>query len=241
MNGAARALRTALLTAARGMKDARLNTGSAGNASVRTADGMLITPSGMAPEECTEHDLVALGYDGRYRAPVRDGMLAPSSEWRLHADLYRTHANAGAIIHSHAPFATALACQRLDIPPFHYMIARFGGNDVRCARYATFGTQALSDHVREAMDGRCACLLANHGMVVIGDDPRHALSLAIEFEALCEQYWRTLQLGPPVLLGADEMRAVSERFTTYGRPRKANGTAPDSTPERPGTGPDDPP
>jgi L-fuculose-phosphate aldolase len=199
------------------MGAARLNAGTAGNASARIAGGMLITPSGLAPEACAEADMVTVFADGR-----AEGRLAPSSEWRLHADIYAQRPEAGAIVHAHAPFATALACQRLEIPPFHYMIARFGGSTVRCARYATFGTQALSDHVAAALAGRSACLMANHGMLVFGRDLANALALAIEFETLCEQYWRTRQLGEPVLLSEAEMAEVVERFRWYGRP----GTAP---------------
>lgn len=208
--------RAALLAAARAMGAARLNVGTAGNASLRLAEGFLITPSGMAPEACTPADLVVVHADGSV-----EGRLAPSSEWLLHRDVYTAHAAAGAVLHAHSPFATALACQRRDIPPFHYMIARFGGSTVRCAPYATFGTQALSDAAIAALQGRNACLLANHGMVVFGRDAAHALALAIEFEALCEQYWRSCQLGPPALLSEAEMAEVVERFRWYGRPRGA--------------------
>ena len=209
------ALRTALLAALRGMSTAGLNVGTAGNASARLAGGgMLISPSGMAAEQCDPADLVVVNAEGEFA-----GTHAPSSEWLLHRDLYRAHPAAGAILHAHSPFATALACQRADIPPFHYMIARFGGSTVRCAPYATFGTQALSDAAVAALQDRSACLLANHGMVVLGRDPAHALALAIEFEALCAQYWRTCQLGAPALLSDTEMAEVTERFRWYGKPR----------------------
>ncbi|HHW62685.1 MAG TPA: class II aldolase/adducin family protein [Rhodocyclaceae bacterium] len=229
-------LRTELLKTLRAMSDAGLNVGTAGNASVRLgagpadaaaapprpgpadaascAPGMLITPSGLSAERCQPQDMVEVDANGGYA-----GALAPSSEWKLHHDIYAACPAAGAILHAHSPFATALACQRLEIPPFHYMIARFGGSTVRCARYATFGTQALSDAAVAALDGRSACLLANHGMVVYGRDLAHALALAIEFETLCEQYWRTLQLGAPVLLSNEEMAEVIERFRWYGKPR----------------------
>lgn len=207
-------LRAQLLAASRGMAAAGLNVGTSGNASARLGDGMLISPSGTAADACATEDLVRVAHDGSYR-----GRFTPSSEWAMHAGVYARHPEAGAILHAHPPFATALACQRLTIPPFHYMIARFGGTTIRCARYATFGTQALSDAVDEAMQGRCACLLANHGMLVYGRDAGHALDLAIEFETLCEQYWRTLQLGAPVLLSDDEMADVIERFASYGQPQ----------------------
>ena len=175
---------------------------------------MLISPSGMPAERCRPQDMVEVDTDGRHAGP-----LAPSSEWKLHHDIYAAFPAAGAVLHAHSPFATALACQRIEIPPFHYMIARFGGTTVRCARYATFGTQALSDATVAALQARNACLLANHGMVVYGRDLAHALALAIEFETLCAQYCRTLQLGAPVLLSDAEMAEVIERFRWYGKPR----------------------
>ena len=221
-------LRTTLLDTLRAMGVAGLNVGTAGNASVRlnaaqtrtTIDHahapvpMLITPSGLAAERCGAQDMARVDTDGRAHGP-----FAPSSEWQLHRDIYAAFPAAGAVLHAHSPFATALACQRIDIPPFHYMIARFGGRSIRCARYATFGTQALSDATIAALHERNACLLANHGMVVFGRDLNQALALAIEFETLCAQYWRSLQLGEPVLLSAAEMAEVIERFRWYGKPR----------------------
>jgi L-fuculose-phosphate aldolase len=216
-------LRSALLDTMRAMGDARLNVGTSGNASVRLAADadaahatarMLITPSGVPAERCRPEDMAVAEADGSYHGP-----LAPSSEWQLHRDIYAAFPAAGAVLHAHSPFATALACQRVEIPPFHYMIARFGGSTIRCAAYATFGTQALSDATVAALQDRSACLLANHGMVVYGRDLAHALALAIEFETLCEQYWRTLQLGVPVRLTEAEMAEVIERFRWYGRAR----------------------
>ncbi len=234
-------LRAALLNTLRAMGAAGLNVGTAGNASVRldsaenrTDSGhahdiatpgtnskracspvhMLITPSGLAAERCGAQDMTRVDAEERAHGP-----FAPSSEWQLHRDIYAAFPAAGAVLHAHSPFATALACQRIGIPPFHYMIARFGGHSIRCARYATFGTQALSDATVAALHERNACLLANHGMVVFGRDLGHALALAIEFETLCAQYWRTLQLGDPVLLSDEEMAEVLERFRWYGKPR----------------------
>ena len=144
-------------------------------------------------------------------------MRQPSSEWRFHHDLYLARPEAGAVLHAHSPCATALACLRREIPPFHYMIARFGGDTVRCSDYATFGTQALSDTALAALEERKGCLLANHGMIVCGKDLQQALALAIEFETLCEQYWRVLQLGEPKLLDDAEMARVLEKFAGYGQ------------------------
>ncbi len=205
-----------LVAAARRLEVLGLGRGTAGNVSVRVADGgageFLITPSGMPYDGLIAADVVRVGADGSSQ-----GRRRPSSEWRFHRDLYAARPEVGAILHAHSPFATSLACLRRDLPPFHYMIARFGGDTLRCAAYATFGTQALSDAVMAAIDGRRGCLLANHGMLVVADDLEQALSLAVELEALCEQYWRACQLGEPVLLDAAEMAAVLAKFSSYGQ------------------------
>ena len=213
-------LRQQLIAAARGMEPARLNRGTSGNLSVRTVEngaaGFLITPSGMPYATLNPEDIVFMHHDGR---PA--GLREPSSEWRIHRDIYAARPEAQAILHAHSPFATSLACLRRAIPPFHYMIARFGGDTLRCADYATFGTQALSDAAVAALQERSGCLLANHGMLVFGRDPAHVLALAVELEELCEQYWRSSQLGAPVLLDSAEMARVQEKFASYGvqRPR----------------------
>ncbi|MCB1906988.1 MAG: class II aldolase/adducin family protein [Rhodocyclaceae bacterium] len=192
-----------------------LNRGTAGNASVRLADGaMLITPSGLRFDRCEPGDMVVIDADGH-----AEGARKASSEWRIHFDIYRARPDAGAILHAHPPYATALACHRRPIPPFHYMIARFGGADVRCAAYHTFGTQALSDATLDALRDRSACLLANHGMVVVGRDLDHGLALAIELEALCQHYLLSRQIGRPVLLDGTEMNEVVARFGSYGQAR----------------------
>ena len=145
------------------------------------------------------------------------GTRLPSSEWLFHRDIYRARGEVGAVVHAHPPFATALACLGEDIPAFHYMIARFGGDDVRCAPYALFGSQRLSELALAALCDRRACLLANHGMIVVGTDLQQALSLASEFENLCEHYWRTRTIGDPRILSAPEMAQVLEKFATYGQ------------------------
>ncbi len=198
--------------AARRLELCGLNRGAAGNVSARRGSAFLITPSGLDPARFGPSDIVEMADDGSF-----SGALKPSSEWRIHRDVYRARAEAGAIVHTHAPFATALACIGNPIPSFHYMIARFGGGSIRCARYATFGEQALSDAVLEALDGRCACLMANHGMLVFGRDIDHAVALAIEFEALCEQYVRALQIAQPRLLDEQEMQRVLAKFGSYGQ------------------------
>lgn len=205
-------LREGIVVAVRALTAHNLNRGTAGNVSARWNEGFLVTPTGLAGDEMQPGDIVPMAMDGSWH-----GARKPSSEWRFHRDLYAARAEARAIVHAHSPFATALACIGADIPPFHYMIARFGGNSVRCAAYATFGTQELSDAALAALEDRCACLLANHGLLVFGRDLRHALDLAVEFESLCEQYWRALQIGRPVLLSDAEMEVVLEKFRTYGQ------------------------
>ncbi len=188
-----------------------INRGTSGNLSVRIAGGLLITPSGVPYDSLRPGKIVAMQIDGSHT-----GAWEPSSEWRLHRDIYRARENAGAVVHAHPGFATALACLRRGIPAFHYMIAVAGGSDIRCAPYATFGTQALSDGALQALDGRTACLLANHGMVCLGSDLAAALALAVEVEALAAQYWRACQLGAPKLLSKAQMAEVLDRFATYG-------------------------
>lgn len=207
-------MREALIAAARAMAAAGLNKGTAGNLSVREGDGFWITPTGMAPEAMTADDIPFMHLDGSW-----EGRRAPSSEWRFHRDIYAARPEAGAVLHAHSPYAVSLACLRYDIPPFHYMIARFGGTTVRCSDYATFGTQELSDTALKALEGRNACLLANHGMLLFGRDLEQALALGTELEELCGQYWRACQLGQPVLLSEEEMAVVIEKFATYGQPR----------------------
>ena len=179
---------------------------------MRSGDGFLITPTGMPYDTLTADDIPLMALDGTHAGPRK-----PSSEWRFHRDIYANRPEVGAVLHAHSPFAVSLACLRRDIPPFHYMIARFGGDSVRCADYAIFGSQALSTAAMHAMDGRKGCLLATHGLLVAGRDLDEALMLAIELEELCEQYWRTCQLGDPVLLSAAEMRDVLEKFRGYGQ------------------------
>ena len=207
-------LAVGVLATARAMNASDINRGSAGNVSARCEGGFLITPTGMAYDDCEPADMVKVGADA---TAISASRRKPSSEWRFHRDIYAARPEAGAVVHTHSSFATALACQEQGIPAFHYLVARFGGADVRCAAYATFGSQELSDAIVSALDGRCACLMAHHGMVVFGRDLDHALALAIELETLCEQYWRVLQLGAPKLLPADEMTRVVAKFATYGQ------------------------
>lgn len=207
------ALRKQIIATALEMNARGLNRGKSGNVSARFDTGFLVTPTGMAYESTQPVDIVAMTQDGTARGP-----RLPSSEWRFHRDIYAARREVGAIVHAHSPFATSIACLGRDIPPFHYMIAVAGGKDIRCAAYATFGTQQLSDHALGALAGRKACLLANHGMIAVGASLTAALALAVEVEALAEQYWRALQIGPPNLLSDVEMEIVLEKFCSYGQP-----------------------
>jgi L-fuculose-phosphate aldolase len=210
---AASSLRVRLVDAARAMNRLGLNRGTSGNASVRAGSGFLVTPSALPYDRMTAADIVEMTIDGE----AIDATRAPSSEWRFHRDLYAARPDVGAVIHTHASFATTLACLDRAIPAFHYMVAKAGGNDIRCAGYATFGTQALSDHVVAAMAGRNACLMSHHGMIATGATLDAALGLAVEVEQLAEMYWRALQLGTPTLLDDAEMSRVARQFEGYGR------------------------
>lgn len=207
-----RAARDAVVAGYRAVADAGMMHGSSGNVSVRAGDGMLITPSGIDAARLAADGLVAMALDGTVR-----GAGLPSSEWRMHAAIYLRHPDAQAIVHTHADACVALACLRRDLPAFHYMVAGFGGDDVRCAPYAPFGSARLAQLSADAMDGRSACLLANHGMLARGATVPAAVAATVRLETLCRQYLLALQAGTPVLLDAAEMRAVHERYAHYGR------------------------
>ncbi|MBI3528886.1 MAG: class II aldolase/adducin family protein [Betaproteobacteria bacterium] len=203
-------LRKQIIATALRMNSLGINRGKSGNVSARWKDGFLVTPSELPYEETKPTDIVFI--DGKAKAK---GKRAPSSEWRFHFDIYRHKSDVNAVVHTHSSFATTLACLGMAVPAFHYMVAVAGGNSIRCAPYATFGTQTLSDNALGALGGRKACLLANHGMIATGESLQGALALAVEVEALCEQYWRALQIGKPDLLSDDEMAVVVEKFKTY--------------------------
>jgi len=205
-------LRAALAETARRSARQGLNPGSSGNVSVRLSGGFLVTPSGLPNDTLQAGQMIAVDMEGR-----SSGSLKPSSEWRIHRDIYRARPEVHAVVHAHSPYAVSLACLRRDIPSFHYMVAAAGGTDIRCAGYATFGTQALSDNVLAALQDRRACLMANHGLVAVGASLDAALSLAMEVEELCAQYWRASLMGEPVLLDDAEMDEVLERFRHYGQ------------------------
>ena len=188
--------------------------GKSGNLSCRTPRGCLITPAGLPYAGMTATDLVEVAPDGSVLA----GHRRPSSEWRLHAAIYAARPEAGAVVHTHSPFATALSCARQGLPPFHYMIALGGGGDIRCSGYATFGTEELAVACIAALEGRRAALLANHGAVAFGTTLAGARTLAMEVENLARQYLALRAAGlDPVLLDAAELEAVFAQFGGYGR------------------------
>lgn len=215
MSAAERALRQQVIDTCIKMNALGINQGTSGNASVRVSDdpgdGFFITPSAIPYEEIAPEDVVTMQLDGSHSSNRR-----PSSEWRFHLDIMRERPDCGAIVHTHGMFATTLACLRMEIPAFHYMIAQAGGPTIRCSDYATFGTQELSDTALEALKDRRACLLANHGMIAIGPNLKKALALAVEVETLAAMYWRTLQVGKPVILPDDEIERVGRKFGTMG-------------------------
>lgn len=206
-------LRRSLVSAARRMNALGINRGTSGNLSARVRGGLLITPSAMDYGQMSAGDIVALDGGGRLRGG--DASRQPSSEWRIHRDIYCARPDAGAIVHTHSISATALACLRRGIPAFHYMVAVAGGHDIRCAPYATFGTQKLSDAALRALEGRRACLLANHGVIALGEDVAAALALAVEVEALAAQYLAAAAVEEPKRLSRAAMDKVLRRFDDY--------------------------
>ena len=200
-------LRTQLIETALQMETMGLNHGMSGNLSVRINEGFLITPSALPYNQCMAEDIVLMDLEGHAQ-----GSRKPSSEWRFHRDIYTQRQDAGAVLHAHSPWCTTLACLQTPIPAFHYMVAVAGGLDIRCAPYATYGTQALSDYALEALQNRKACLLANHGLLCLDADLDRVLALAIEVEDLARVYGQTMQIGKPVLLSDAEMMKVIGKF-----------------------------
>jgi len=191
----------------------RLTAGTSGNISIRTEGGMLITPTGLAPALLLQEHIVAIDLDGR----AAQDQLTPSSEWQMHADVYRQKPEVRAIVHCHSPYATILACARKPIPPLHYMVAAAGSYGIPLADYATFGSRELSRANLEALSGSMACLLANHGQLATGSNLDEALKLAELVEELAHCYWGTLAIGGPLILDPPQMDAVMAAFASYGQ------------------------
>jgi len=209
------------------MNASGLNQGTSGNISVRYKDMMLITPSATPYDAMKPEMIAAMPLEGDYGSWA--GPLRPSTEWRFHLDILRGRPEVGSVVHTHSTYATALAIARKPIPACHYMIAAFGGNDIRCAGYARYGTGELSELVLAALKDRNGCLLANHGMIAVGADLDRAMWLAVELETIARQYYLSLALGSPHILSEGEMAEAARGFSTYGlqshEPRKIKARA----------------
>jgi L-fuculose-phosphate aldolase len=203
--------RQSIIDACRRMNALGINQGTSGNISLRHGEGMLITPSAVPYEAMTPEQIVLMDFDGGF-APGQK----PSTEWRFHLDIFKARPDINAVVHAHPPFATTLAIMKREIPSIHYMIAVAGGDSIRCAPYATFGTAELSRHAVAALEGRLACLLAHHGMIATGPSLAKAMWLAVEVETLARQYHGCLQIGTPPLLSGAEIEEVRERMKGYG-------------------------
>jgi L-fuculose-phosphate aldolase len=208
-----RTIRESIVLGCRELARRGLTYGKSGNISVRRDErSFFVSPTGMAYESLIDEDIPLVDLQGRWF-----GRRRPSSEWRFHRDILTARGEIGAIVHTHSPKATGLACTGRGIPAFHYMVAAAGGADIRCAPYHTFGSQELSAAAVEALTDRFACLLANHGVIALGTDLNGALSLAGEVEDLAGKYCTALALGEIRILGDLEMRRVIDKFRTYGK------------------------
>lgn len=205
------AKRQSIINACLQINQSGINQGTSGNISLRHEDGMLITPTSTPYETMQPEQIVFMKLDGAFDAKQR-----PSSEWRFHRDILKARPEVNAVVHAHPPYATILAIMGLSIPPVHYMIACAGGDTIRCSPYATFGTEALSQHAVAALEDRSACLLAHHGMIAIGPSLSRAMWLAVEVETLARQYHGCLQIGTPPLLPKEEIENVRARMAGYG-------------------------
>jgi L-fuculose-phosphate aldolase len=209
-----RELRLAIIEKCRWMNASGLNQGTSGNISARYKKVMLITPSATPYDALKPEMIAAMPIEGE--AGEWSGPLKPSTEWRFHLDILKARSEVGAVVHTHSTFATVLAIARKPIPACHYMIAAFGGIDIRCAEYATYGTEALSRNALQALEGRSGCLLANHGAIATGPTLEKAMWLAVELETIARQYYHSLLIGGPVMLSDEAIAETSRGFATYG-------------------------
>jgi L-fuculose-phosphate aldolase len=203
--------RQSIIDACLRMNRLGINQGTSGNISLRHDEGMLITPTSVPYETMRPEQIVFMGLDGTF-----DNAQRPSSEWRFHLDILKARPDVNAVVHAHPTYATTLAIMGLEIPPIHYMIAVAGGDTIRCAPYATYGTEELSQYAVSALEGRLACLLAHHGMIAIGPSLSKAMWLAVEVETLARQYHGCLQIGTPPLLSKAEIKKVLGKIAGYG-------------------------
>ncbi|MBO0763439.1 MAG: class II aldolase/adducin family protein [Hyphomicrobiaceae bacterium] len=208
-----RQLREAIIAKCRWMNASGLNQGTSGNISARYEDVMLITPSAVPYDTMTAEMIASMPLKGEYGAWT--GPLQPSTEWRFHLDIMRGRPDVGGIVHTHSTYATVLAIARKSIPACHYMMAAFGGTDIRCAGYARYGTRELSELTLAALEGRNGCLLANHGMVAVGPNLEKAMWFAVELETIARQYYLSLALGSPVILSEAEIAETARGLSTY--------------------------
>ncbi len=192
------------------LNDKKLSALRSGNISIRYKNGFLITPSGQKYSSLKVKDIVFVNLKGEFNNKQK-----PSSEWRFHQDIYISKKNAKAIVHSHSTNATALSTHNKKIPAFHYMVALAGGSDIKCAKYATYGTRELSKNILKALKNRLACLIANHGQITFGSSLAEAFELAEEVDNLAKQYIKALLLGRPKLLSLNEMKKVLNKSKTY--------------------------
>jgi L-fuculose-phosphate aldolase len=219
-----RELREAIIAKCRWMNASGLNQGTSGNISARYQDRMLITPSATPYDEMKPQMIASMPIEGEYGTWT--GPLQPSTEWRFHLDIMRARPDVGGIVHTHSTYATVLAIARQSIPACHYMMAAFGGNDIRCAGYARYGTEELSALALAALEGRNGCLLANHGMIAVGVNLDKAMWLAVELETIARQYYLSLALDQRVILSEEEIAETARGFSTYGlQPQKAKQAA----------------
>ena len=191
-----------------------------GNISIRGVneeiDGFFITPSGVKYDDLTTDSIVFLELNENNNIKkISDKVINPSSEWRFHQDIYIEKSDAHAIVHAHSANAAAVSAHGKNIPAFHYMVALAGGNNIKCAEYATFGTKELSQNIIKALDGRKACLMSNHGQVAFGKSLSEAFELAEEIENICHQYINTIKLGQPKILSDEEMKRILDKTKNY--------------------------
>ncbi len=191
-----------------------------GNISIRGVneeiDGFFITPSGVKYDDLTTDSIVFLELNENNNIKkISDKVINPSSEWRFHQDIYIEKRDAHAIVHAHSANAAAVSAHGKNIPAFHYMVALAGGNNIKCAEYATFGTKELSQNIIKALDGRKACLMSNHGQVAFGKSLSEAFELAKEIENICHQYINTIKLGQPKILSDEEMKRILDKTKNY--------------------------
>lgn len=207
--------RDELVGTAKQMSALGLTPGMSGNVSVRHGDALYVTPSGMPYPDLVADDIVRIEHDGT----VRPGQRTPTTEWRLHLDILGARQDVQAIVHTHSLFCTTISMLRRPIPAVHYMIVLAGSDDIPCAEYATFGSAQLALNAISALRGGNACLLANHGMIALGETLPRALRLAAEIETLAAQYWHAAQIGSPHILDGAELDNVRKRFAEYGQAR----------------------